>query len=132
MPVPIQLGSRASYVRKTRDLLISAHANAVLSPVSILPMVNEACKDIDMKYVGDIDGLLEQPGNDCIELFQAKPEDTAYIQFTSGSTRFPRGVVIQQKAVLSNLTRIIRDGIKITPEDRAISWLPFYLSLIHI
>lgn len=126
VPVPIQLGSRASYVRKTRDLLISAHANAVLSPVSILPMVNEACKDIDMKYVGDIDGLLEQPGNDCIELFQAKPEDTAYIQFTSGSTRFPRGVVIQQKAVLSNLTRIIRDGIKITPEDRAISWLPFY------
>lgn len=126
VPVPIQLGSRASYVRKTRDLLISAHANAVLSPTSILPMVNEACKDIDMKYVGDIGTLLEQPCDNGIELYQAKPEDTAYIQFTSGSTRFPRGVVIQQKAVLSNLARIIKDGIKITPQDRAISWLPFY------
>ena len=126
VPVPIQLGSRASYVRKTRDLLISAHANAVLSPASILPMVNEACKDIDMKYVGDIDNLLEQPSDDSIALHQAQPEDTAYIQFTSGSTRFPRGVVIQQKAVLSNLARIIKDGIKITPQDRAISWLPFY------
>jgi len=126
VPVPIQLGSRASYVRKTRDLLISAHANAVFSPASILPMVNEACKDIDMKYVGDIDSLLEQPIDDSIALYEAQPEDTAYIQFTSGSTRFPRGVVIQQKAVLSNLARIIKDGIKITQQDRAISWLPFY------
>jgi len=126
VPVPIQLGSRASYVRKTRDLLISAHANGVLSPASILPMVNEACKDIDMKYVGDIDSLLDQPINDNIALYDAQPEDTAYIQFTSGSTRFPRGVVIQQKAVLSNLARIIKNGIKITQQDRAISWLPFY------
>lgn len=126
VPVPIQLGSRAGYVRKTRDLLISAHATAVFAPESVLPLVNEACKDIDMKFVGDIENLKELPVDSSIELYKAKPEDTAYIQFTSGSTKFPRGVVIEQKAVLSNLARIISHGIKITPEDRAISWLPFY------
>ena len=66
------------------------------------------------------------PVDPSIELYEAKPEDTAYIQFTSGSTKFPRGVVIEQKAVLSNLARIISHGIKITEQDRAISWLPFY------
>lgn len=126
VPVPIQLGSRAGYVRKTRDLLISAHATAVFTPESILPLVNEACKDIDMKFIGDIQSLSDHPVNPDIELYHAKPEDTAYIQFTSGSTKFPRGVVIEQKAVLSNLARIISHGIKITPQDRAISWLPFY------
>lgn len=126
VPVPIQLGSRAGYVRKTRDLLISAHATAVFAPDSVLPLVNEACKDIDMKFVGDIENLSNLPIDDEIELYQAKPEDTAYIQFTSGSTKFPRGVVIEQKAVLSNLARIISHGIKITENDRAISWLPFY------
>ena len=124
--MPIQLGSRAGYVRKTRDLLISAHATAVFAPESVLPLVNEACKDIDMKFVGDIQSLSAHPVDTSIELYQASPEDTAYIQFTSGSTKFPRGVVIEQKAVLSNLARIISHGIKITENDRAISWLPFY------
>ena len=126
VPVPIQLGSRFSYIRKTRDLLISAHATAVFSPESVLPMVNEACQDIDMKFVGDIETLSDQPVDDSIELYSANPEDTAYIQFTSGSTRFPRGVVIKQRAVLSNLARIIDSGIYITRRDRFMSWLPFY------
>ena len=126
VPVPIQLGSRAGYVRKTRDLLISAHASAVFAPESVLPLVNEACKDIDMKFVGDIESFSDHPVDPSIELYDAKPGDTAYIQFTSGSTKFPRGVVIEQKAVLSNLARIISDGIKINGDDRAISWLPFY------
>lgn len=126
VPVPIQLGSRASYVRKTRDLLISAHATAVFTPESVLPLVNEACKDIDMKFVGDIQSLNEQTVDESLPLHSAKSDDTAYIQFTSGSTRFPRGVVIKQSAVLSNLKRIITNGIRITRGDRVMSWLPFY------
>ena len=126
VPVPIQLGSRVSYIRKTRDLLISAHATAVFCPESVLSMVNEACQDIDMKFVGDIQSLEDHSVDKTIELFSASPEDTAYIQFTSGSTRFPRGVVIKQRAVLSNLARIITDGIKIVRGDRFMSWLPFY------
>lgn len=126
VPVPIQLGSRASYVRKTRDLLISAHATAVFSPESVLPMINEACQDIDMKFIGDISQLEQQQADEDIPLYSASPDDTAYIQFTSGSTKFPRGVVIKQSAVLSNLARIISDGIKIVRGDRFMSWLPFY------
>ena len=126
VPMPIQLGSRASYIRKTRDLLISAHTTAVFAPESILPLVNEACQDIDMKFIGNINHLAEHNVNPDIALYHAGPEDTAYIQFTSGSTHFPRGVVIEQKAVLSNLARIITNGININRDDRAISWLPFY------
>lgn len=126
VPVPIQLGSRTGYVRKTRDLLISAHATAVFAPESVLPLVNEACQDIDMKFVGDIESFAYHMVDPTIELYDAKPEDTAYIQFTSGSTRFPRGVVIEQKAVLSNLARIVSNGIKVNSNDRAVSWLPFY------
>ena len=126
VPVPIQLGSRSSYIRKTRDLLISAHATAVFAPDSMLGLVNEDCQAIDMKFVGDISTLANHKYDPTIELYQAKPDDTAYIQFTSGSSKFPRGVVIEQKAVLSNLARINQDGIKINPQDRAISWLPFY------
>jgi fatty-acyl-CoA synthase len=53
-------------------------------------------------------------------------DDIAYIQYTSGSTRFPRGVVIRQRSVMSNLAGIISHGVKMGPGDRCFSWLPFY------
>ena len=54
------------------------------------------------------------------------PAETAFLQYTSGSTSFPRGVVITQEAVLSNLAGVVNHGLDIGPDDRCVSWLPFY------
>ncbi|MGQ7190791.1 AMP-binding protein, partial [Escherichia sp. HC-CC] len=54
------------------------------------------------------------------------PNDIAYLQYTSGSTRFPRGVIITHREVMANLRAISHDGIKLRPGDRCVSWLPFY------
>jgi len=54
------------------------------------------------------------------------PDEVAYLQFTSGSTRFPRGVVITQSAVMSNLRGIVGPGLGVRSDDRCTSWLPFY------
>ncbi len=56
---------------------------------------------------------------------------TAYLQYTSGSTRRPAGVVITHKNVISNLHQVIADYAEhydgIAPEDvTMVSWLPFY------
>src|SRR6202008_3405395 len=56
----------------------------------------------------------------------SEPDEVAYFQYTSGSTLFPRGVIITQKAVLANLNEIIIHGLKLRRGDRAFSWLPFY------
>ena len=50
----------------------------------------------------------------------------SYIQYTSGSTRFPRGVVIKHQTAMANLQGIISHGLKMNGEDRMMSWLPFY------
>ncbi|MEO6201666.1 MAG: AMP-binding protein, partial [Nitrospirales bacterium] len=49
-----------------------------------------------------------------------------YIQYTSGSTRWPRGVEVTQSAVMTNLSGIIQHGLQVQPGDRCVSWLPFY------
>jgi fatty-acyl-CoA synthase len=54
------------------------------------------------------------------------PDDHAYVQYTSGSTRVARGVLMTQRAVMTNLHAIIFDGLKLQPDDRFFSWLPFY------
>jgi long chain fatty acid CoA FadD26 len=53
---------------------------------------------------------------------------TAYLQYTSGSTRQPAGVVVSHRNVIANLEQIFSDYLeKIPPPDTTfVSWLPFY------
>ncbi len=53
-------------------------------------------------------------------------DEIAYIQYSSGSTSDPKGVLITQKAIVANTRGILRDGLRIRPDDRAFSWLPLY------
>jgi acyl-CoA synthetase (AMP-forming)/AMP-acid ligase II/acyl carrier protein len=53
------------------------------------------------------------------------PDQPAILQYTSGSTTTPRGVVLSLSNVMHNLASI-RQALKITPEDIGVSWLPSY------
>jgi fatty-acyl-CoA synthase len=126
IPVPVQMGSQSPYVRKTRNLLKTAQPKAVVSSESVLPYVTEAGEGLNIPTIETPEFYYElsQLENELKHI--AQPTDTAYIQFTSGSTHSPRGVVISQQQVLNNLKCIISDGVKITRADRCMSWLPFY------
>jgi fatty-acyl-CoA synthase len=56
---------------------------------------------------------------------QAASEDIAYLQYSSGSTRFPHGVAITHHALLNNLAAHAY-GMALVETDRCISWLPWY------
>jgi len=61
----------------------------------------------------------------------ATSDATAYLQYTSGSTRQPAGVVLTHDNVISNLTQIIGDyadflGGNAPADTTMVSWLPFY------
>ncbi len=53
---------------------------------------------------------------------------TAYLQYTSGSTRSPAGVVISHKNVIANCVQVMSDcfGASEKVPSTAVSWLPFY------
>ena len=52
----------------------------------------------------------------------------AYLQFTSGSTRLPAGVMVSDRNVVANLEQVVSDYFGgLPPEDTTIvSWLPLY------
>jgi acyl-CoA synthetase (AMP-forming)/AMP-acid ligase II len=54
--------------------------------------------------------------------------DTAYLQYTSGSTREPAGVVVSHRNVIANCEQLMSDYFQDTQPlpTTAVSWLPFY------
>ncbi len=51
--------------------------------------------------------------------------DIALLQYTSGSTGDPKGVMLTHANLLANM-RAIGEAVQITPDDVGISWLPLY------
>ena len=56
---------------------------------------------------------------------RVKPADTFFIQYTSGSTGDPKGVVLTHDNVLANV-RCIGWAVEARPDDAVVSWLPLY------
>ncbi len=125
LPASVNLGGHTVYVTQLRGLLKSSQASVAMAPSGYASFLEEAGEGLGMKLFGDPEVFDALPEAD-VEFAPADPADIAYIQYTSGSTRFPRGVVIEQRAVMSNLAGIIRHGVKMGPGDRCFSWLPFY------
>lgn len=56
-------------------------------------------------------------------LFDAKPDDVALIQFSSGSTGQPKGVIVTHRGAVVNTTDMIR-RLQVSDDDRFLSWMP--------
>ncbi len=126
MPIPVNLGSRKIYVQQLKGMLESSEASIALSNLDYIEFLNEASKEnISLRWSGTPGDLKQLPVRD-VDLECNHSDETAYLQFTSGSTRSPRGVVITERALMCNLQGIVRNGLEITPQDRSASWLPFY------
>ncbi len=56
------------------------------------------------------------------------PVDLAFLQYTSGSTGTPRGVMVRHANLIDN-QRMIQHGTGYDRDDRMVSWLPLYHDL---
>ncbi len=56
-------------------------------------------------------------------LHPARPDDTAFIQFSSGSTSDPKGVVLTHGNVMANIRGIV-ECARFTEDDVSLSWMP--------
>ena len=125
LPAGFQLGARKAYVEQLERMLDSCGADIAVAPESHVGFLRQAVERLDLVKAGtpeEFDALPERGGT----LVPLSANETAYLQYTSGSTRFPRGVEISQHTVMTNLRDIAVHGLKITRQDRMVAWLPLY------
>ena len=125
LPASVKVGAHCAYVAQLKQLLQASDADIGVASEGYLPFLQEASEGLTMRMVDVPEAFHALPGDEQ-PLPEAHPDDISYIQYTSGSTRFPRGVVIKHHTALANLQGIIADGLQMNGDDRMMSWLPFY------
>ncbi|UJP00547.1 MAG: AMP-binding protein, partial [Nitrosomonas sp.] len=59
------------------------------------------------------------------QVFEPQAEDIAFLQYTSGSTAIPKGVMVSHHNLMVN-ARAFEEGMSIAADDIFVSWLPLY------
>ena len=129
LPVPVALpatiGGRDAYVDGLRRQLTGCGASAAMAPDELFPYLQSAAEGLEIGLIGTPSDFYDLPGSK-VETRPFGKDDQCYLQYSSGSTRWPQGIDIPQRSLLTHCHAIARFGLDINLGDRCVSWLPFY------
>jgi fatty-acyl-CoA synthase len=121
LPLPMRLGSIEEFVSQTRHRILHAESDLVVIDPALAEFLDPQRGD---PPIARLDELARERAH-----YDRPPDDRdalAILQFTSGSTATPKGVMLPHRCIAANLDAIV-SGAGIDPAtDRAVSWLPLY------
>lgn len=122
LPLPMRMGSLDQFIDQTRSRLRSADATVVLIDAQLADFVEHV--EGDPPFVL-LDALVDESDPAAYVEPVADPEALAVLQFTSGSTSEPKGVMLTNRAVCNNIDGALAAS-ELTYDDKVVSWLPLY------
>ena len=123
LPLPTSFGGKDNYIEQLAVQLSSCDPRILLYPAEIAEMTGAAAQRQGCEGVAWED-FAQRPAPD-VALPEASPDDICYLQYSSGSTRFPTGVAVTHRALLHNLYGH-STTMEVGENDRVVSWLPWY------
>lgn len=123
LPLPVTLGGRSSYERQLERMADTGDFFALFAPAAMEPIMSSALNDTATPVL-TFEEVFALPQGDALRPFGA--DDLCYIQYSSGSTSSPKGILGTQASVSANCHGITKYGLKVTELDRCASWLPLY------
>ena len=123
LPLPTTFGGKESYIDQLAVQLQSSDPAILIYPEEIGEMANAAAAKQGCPGESWQDFAKREAPE--FDLPQASPQDICYLQYSSGSTRFPTGVAVTHEALLHNLYGHAV-SMNLSDNDRCVSWLPWY------
>ena len=126
LPLPMRMGSLDAFIDSTRSRIRHGDAKLVLIDDLLADFYAQAAGDPPIEAMravlpggsGQVSGeRLELPAND--------PERLVILQYTSGSTSEPKGVMIPDRVLTANIDASCT-AAELTLDEVMVSWLPLY------
>jgi fatty-acyl-CoA synthase len=122
LPLPMRLASIDEFVVQTRQRIRNADAKLVVIDAELAEFITPEADDPPMV-------LLDELAQGDAAAWRRPPNDRerlAILQFTSGSTSDPKGVMLPDRTLCANLDAVAQAGKLDRHEDVLVSWLPLY------
>ena len=123
LPLPVTLGGRGSYERQLERMADTGDFHALFCPSSMEPIMSSALNDQAIPVMS-FEEVNKLPKGEILRPFGA--DDLCYIQYSSGSSSSPKGIIGTQSSVSANCHGITKYGMNMEDNDRGTSWLPLY------
>jgi len=130
IPVPIYpptgLGKLAGYLENTLHIVASSGSKVLLTSAEIKRMLGTIqAQAPDLEKVVAVEGM--RASREEFRPAKVSLDDTCFLQFTSGSTSRPKGVVLTHANLAANVRAITELGLGVRDSaDSGVSWLPLY------
>jgi acyl-CoA synthetase (AMP-forming)/AMP-acid ligase II/acyl carrier protein len=128
VPVPVAVGISDEHKLKLFRILSQLENPTLFTEMDLLERLHEFAKEQELANITellDTHAVLMSdvtPG-DHGEVYNAQPDDIGFIQYSSGSTSDPKGVVLTHRNLCVNIRAIV-EGFDWGPDDQSLSWMP--------
>jgi len=129
LPLPLRLASVEEFVAQTRARMLSSDAVLVVADAALAAFLDPQPGDPPIALLDEVVAGAGRPGSGAFERPADDPEALAILQYTSGSTSDPKGVMLPHRCITSNVDAVAAVIALDPDEDVAVSWLPLYHDL---
>lgn len=125
LPLPIAFGALDAYRQQLERILSVADTSVVIVPDVYHELISAHLSERKLDFIGSL-AMLNKGDVSTLPEGDPDPEELAYLQFSSGTTHAPKGIAISHRALMANVDGMVSHALRIGPEDKGVSWLPFY------
>ncbi|HZA78591.1 MAG TPA: fatty acyl-AMP ligase [Acidimicrobiales bacterium] len=122
LPLPMRLSSIDEFVSQTRQRMRDADARLLVADPELAAFVAPEAGDPPLLGIDELAAgaaaAWVRPADD--------PQRLAILQFTSGSTSDPKGVMLPDRVLCANLDAVAEAATLDPDDDVLVSWLPLY------
>lgn len=117
---------RPRHLDRVRNIVVDARPSLILTTEAAQPVLAEltASLGIDTRIL-TVAQLETSAAGAAWSRPASNPDAVSFLQYTSGSTGAPKGVVVRQRNLLANLA-LIRGAAGFVPENCMVNWLPLF------
>ncbi len=126
LPLPMRMGSLDAFIDSTRARIRHGDAKLVLIDELLAAFYERTIGDPPIELMATVlPGSSTAPGGDRLEIPAHDPERLVILQYTSGSTSDPKGVMIPDRVLAANIDASC-SAAELGEAEVMVSWLPLY------